>query len=163
MPVRPRVTLFQIAATSLLVVAGFLTPAPTQAASFSDQVIALTNAQRRSIMGDACPELVPNRALSRAASQHAADMARRNYFGHTSPGGTTYLHRILWTGYRPHRAAENIAAGQPSPEDVVRVWMDSPGHRANMLDCGLREVGVGFASNARATFNQYWVQDFGVR
>jgi uncharacterized protein YkwD len=90
-------------------------------------------------------------------------MARRNFFCHTSPGGTTYLRRIRWAGYRPRRAAENLAAGQTSPEDVVRVWMESPGHRANMLDCGLLEVGVGFASNANATFNHYWVQDFGAR
>lgn len=163
MPVRPCVTLFQFAATVLIVVAGFLSPAPTSAASFSNQVIALTNAQRRSAMGQGCPDLVPNRALSRAATRHAADMARRNYFSHTSPAGSSFVRRIRIAGYRPRRAAENIAAGQPSPEDVVRVWMESPGHRANILDCELREVGVGFASNARAAYNQYWVQDFGTR
>ncbi len=163
MPVRPRVTLFQFAATCLLVVTGLISPAPTSAASFSAQVIALTNAERRNSMGEGCPDLVPNRALSNAASNHAADMARRNYFSHTSLSGRTYIRRIRNAGYRPQRVAENIAAGQQSPEDVVRTWMSSPGHRANILDCGLREVGVGFASDARATFNQYWVQDFGTR
>lgn len=163
MPVRPRVTLLHFAATCLFVVAGFLSPAPTSAASFSAQVIALTNVERRRIMGEGCPALVSNRALSRAATRHATDMARRNYFSHTSPGGTTFIRRIRWAGYRPRRVAENIAAGQPSPEDVVRVWMESPGHRANVLDCELHEIGVGFASNRRAQFNQYWVQDFGAR
>jgi uncharacterized protein YkwD len=163
MSLRPRVTLYKIAATGILAAAGLIAPAPSSATSFSAQVIALTNAQRHSIMGDGCPALVPNRALSRAASGHAADMARRNYFGHTSLNGATSLRRIRWAGYRPRRFAENIAAGQGTPEDVVRVWMDSPGHRANILDCSLREIGVGFASNPRARFNQYWVQDFGSR
>jgi uncharacterized protein YkwD len=126
-------------------------------------VIALTNEQRRNVIGDECPALVPNRALSRAAGWHAADMARRNYFSHTSPGGATYVRRMRWAGYQPRRAAENLAAGQTSPEDVVTSWMDSPAHRANILDCSLREIGVGFASNPQSTYGQYWVQNFGAR
>jgi uncharacterized protein YkwD len=62
-------------------------------------------------------------------------------------------------GYRFHRAAENIAAGQPSPAAVVAAWMGSSGHRANIVDCRLTELGVGVAVGG--SYRVYWTQDFG--
>ena len=163
MTVRPRSTLYQLAASCMLIAGSLLAPASTGASSLSEQVIALANAQRHAIMGDGCPDLVPNQVLEDAANRHAADMANRNYFAHTSLVGTTNTARMITAGYHPRLSGENLAAGQPSPEDVVRAWMESPLHRANILDCRFRDTGVGFASSPRATFGSYWVQEFGAR
>ncbi len=62
----------------------------------------------------------------------------------------------IWSG-----AAENIAAGQSTPEAVMKGWMNSAGHKANILNCGLTELGVGYAAGSGADYGQYWVQDFG--
>jgi uncharacterized protein YkwD len=163
MTVRPRCTLYHLAASCMLVAGSLLAPASTGASSLSEQVIALVNAQRHTIMGDGCPALAPNPVLEDAANRHAADMANRNYFAHNSLVGTTYTARMNQAGYNARLSAENLAAGQPSPEDVVRAWMESPLHRANILDCRFHETGVGYASSPRATFGSYWVQEFGAR
>ncbi len=163
MTVRPRCTWFHLAASCILVAGSLLAPRSTSALSLSDQVIALINAQRRAIMGNGCPDLVPNQALENAANRHAVDMAKRNYFAHTNLLGATYTARMNRAGYLARHSAENLAAGQPSPEDVVRAWMESPPHRSNILDCRFRETGVGFASSPQAAFGRYWVQEFGVR
>ena len=165
MSVRPRVTLSYLAAPCIIAALSLAPPAPLSASglSFSAAVVVLTNAERRSIMGAGCPDLLYNPALTEAAERHAADMARRNYFGHTSRTGASPWQRIRRAGYNSMRAAENIAAGQATPADVVQAWMESPGHRANILDCRLRDIGVGFARNERATYGNYWVQDLGTR
>ncbi len=89
-------------------------------------------------------------------------MAANNYFSHTGLDGTTFAARIKSTGYRYRRAAENIAAGHTTPDDVVAAWMSSPGHRANILDCRLRDIGVGLGNNPASVYGSYWVQDFGL-
>lgn len=160
---RPRDAIFRIA-TFCAISATSLSLAPqVTASSPGDAVIALTNSERRRIKGDACPDLVPNAALTAAAERHAADMARRNYFSHTSRSGASPWSRIRTAGYRGVRLAENIAAGQPGPAEVVQGWMASPSHRAIILDCRLREIGVGYANNPGSGFTTYWVQDLGAR
>jgi uncharacterized protein YkwD len=62
-------------------------------------------------------------------------------------------------GYTYRMAAENIAAGHRSPADVVKGWMNSPGHRANILNCGFTQIGVGYATGG--THGTYWTQNFG--
>lgn len=96
-----------------------------------------------------------NKRLSRAARRHAGDMARRNYFGHDSLGGGTFVDRIRRTGYLrgAHRwwVGENLAwgtHGQSAPRAVTQMWMDSPGHRANILSASFSEVGIGLAYGA---------------
>jgi uncharacterized protein YkwD len=112
----------------------------------------LTNRER----GKAgCRPLTVDRRLTAAAQGHSEDMAEQRFFSHTSPDGRGFADRIHATGY-PSPGAENIAYGQTSAREVVADWMGSPGHRRNILDCELTEIGVGFDRRG-----YYWTQDFG--
>ncbi|HJZ47073.1 MAG TPA: CAP domain-containing protein [Roseiflexaceae bacterium] len=142
--------------------------------SIEQRVIDLTNAQRRQ---HGCPiPLVHSPQLAAAASAHSQDMALGNLFSHSGSDGSTMVSRIVATGYNYAQLAENLAAGPASPEEVVAGWMTSPEHRANILNCELREIGVGYyeqpddQSNVRmdngqlgGPFRYYWTQDFGSR
>jgi uncharacterized protein YkwD len=125
-------------------------------AAYEASVLSLVN-QERAKAG--CPALTADSRLAKAAKGHSADMAARNYFDHTTPDGVTFATRISNAGYRWSAAAENIAAGQKDPAAVMTSWMNSAGHRANILNCGYRNLGVGLAYNAKKT--PYWTQDFG--
>lgn len=134
---------------------------PASAATLVDtvrQVLSLTNANRRS---HGCPIVTADTRLMNVAQQHSADMAAHNYFAHNSRNGTDPGARITASGYRWTRWAENIAAGQPTPAKVVAAWMASPGHRANLLNCQLRNIGIGYVSSPHSTYPTYWTQDFG--
>ncbi|HLM09498.1 MAG TPA: CAP domain-containing protein [Thermoleophilaceae bacterium] len=98
-----------------------------------------------------------DRRLSRAARRHATDMVGKGYFSHDSLDGSTFLERIRRTGYlddtRAWRAGENIAWGSGSrstPRAIARAWMDSPGHRANILSRSFRDIGIAVVSGAPA-------------
>ena len=91
-----------------------------------------------------------NRRLARAARTHALDMVRRDYFSHTAPGGTSFVDRILNQDYvdpgQGWTLGENLAWGSyqlATPRSIVRSWMNSPGHRANILNPRFREIGIG--------------------
>jgi uncharacterized protein YkwD len=141
-------------------------PKPTKTTSldgdtnFEDTVLTLVN-QERATAG--CAKLTKDSRLVKAARAHSADMAARNYFDHTTPEGVTFDKRITNAGYRFSRAAENIAAGQSSPASVMDAWMNSSGHRANILSPNVKELGVGKGYNAASTYKTYWVTDFGAR
>jgi uncharacterized protein YkwD len=101
--------------------------------------------------------LKPSTALDHAAQEHADDMSARGYFSHDTKGGPSWAVRIGRHYERAGRAiAENIAFGQRNAREVVRAWMNSPGHRRNILDADMTRMGVGFAKKGRR-----WVQDFG--
>jgi uncharacterized protein YkwD len=94
-----------------------------------------------------------NRRLSAASRAHSAAMARRHFFSHTSPNGASFVDRIRRTGYlrgaRSWSVGENIAYGSGSlstPRAIGRAWMNSPGHRANILSPSFRSVGIGIAA-----------------
>lgn len=160
MTARPRVHLFVLALTALML-ASFMFNTPRVAASADlNQVIVLTNQYRRAA---GCGDLTWNPALAAAAQRHADDMAANNFFGHTSSNGASFVTRIRQAGYRYRLAAENLAGGQGSAEEVVQAWMSSPGHRANILNCRLREIGIGFGYNSNSDYSTYWVQNFGTR
>jgi uncharacterized protein YkwD len=96
-----------------------------------------------------------NRRLSKAARGHAEDMARRKYFSHDTLGGGSFVDRIRHAGYLrgAHRWAvgENLAwatLGQSAPRGVTALWMNSPGHRANILNGSFREIGIGVVGRA---------------
>ena len=128
-------------------------PAPTAAAtSQADRVVELVNAERRKA---GCRPVTVDQRLVNAAQAHSTDMSTNGYFSHTSLDGRTFSDRIRAAGY-PSPGAENIARGYRSAEDVMRGWMDSRGHRANILNCELVAVGVGLD-----TRGWYWTQDFG--
>ncbi|AEH08137.1 SCP-like extracellular [Candidatus Protofrankia datiscae] len=120
------------------------------------EVIALTNAERARV---GCAALTTDRRLITAAQAHSADMSAHDYFSHDSLDGRTPFQRITKAGYEFSAAAENIAAGQRTPAEVVRGWMNSAGHRANILNCSLKQIGVGYATGGR--YGTYWTQDFG--
>ena len=86
-------------------------------------------------------------------------MADNNYFSHTSRNGRTPLDRIKASGFTPVSAwAENIAMGYPTPADVVTGWMNSAGHRANIMNCAYTHAGVGLARTSRNV--PYWTTNF---
>ena len=105
------------------------------------------------------PALKWNTNLAAAAQGHASDMATKNYFDHTSQDGRTFDQRITAAGYIWSSAAENIAAGQATPAEVMAGWLASTGHCKNIFSAALTELGVGYAEGG--TYGKYWVQDFG--
>lgn len=107
------------------------------------EVARLVN-EHRSRVG--CPALVWDGAAARAAQAHSDDMARRNFFSHTSPDGRTMVDRLRAQGATYRALAENIALGQPSAREVVRGWLSSAGHRGNIENCRLTRHGVGVAA-----------------
>jgi uncharacterized protein YkwD len=151
------------APTSTEAASGAPTTAPPQQPSggmsgdnMAAQVVELTNAERAKA---GCPPLVADARLTAAAQAHSADMAIADYFSHDSQGGVTPFQRITAAGYAFSVAAENIAAGQRTPQDVVAGWMNSAGHRANIQNCSLVNIGVGYATGGG--YGVYWTQDFG--
>ncbi len=96
--------------------------------------------------------------LSLAASEHACDMAERRFFSHEGSDGSRVDARVRKAGYAYRLVAENIAAGQPSPVEVVDGWMHSDGHRRNILRPSATEAGVGYAlADDASGFRHYWV------
>ncbi|WP_141390859.1 CAP domain-containing protein, partial [Cellulosimicrobium cellulans] len=125
-------------------------PGPGAISAEGAAVVERTNAERAAA---GCGPLVVDERLTAAAQLHSEDMLAQGYFDHTSLDGRSPWDRAKAQGYA-NPGAENIAKGQATAEDVVRAWMDSPGHRANILDCDLREIGVGHA-------DRVWTQLFG--
>ena len=111
---------------------------------FAHAVLCVQNRHRKAY---GLRRLRASRSLRRAAVNHARDMVRRGYFGHVSFGGGTVVDRVGRTGYsRRFTAGENIFYGlppRPSPAAVVAAWMDSPGHRHQILNPAWEEVGIG--------------------
>ncbi|WP_328613138.1 CAP domain-containing protein [Amycolatopsis sp. NBC_00355] len=127
-------------------------PAARVASSVAEQVLSLVNDER----GKAgCKPLAEESHLTKAAQDYSDDMSARNFFSHTNPEGVTFDQRIKTAGYSKP-GAENIAKGQTSAAQVMDSWMNSEGHRANILNCSLTKLGVGFTKAGN-----YWVQDFG--
>ena len=124
-------------------------------------MLSRVNAERRAA---GLAPLAGNALLDRSAQRHAEDMLRRSYFSHKALGGSTVLERVQATGYPARTVGENIAEGQFSVDQVMAGWMDSPGHRRNILDKNFRELGVGLARGASEPGQRHrilWVQNFG--
>lgn len=98
---------------------------------------------------------------ARAAQRHTDDMVRRRYFSHVSPGGSNIADRVNATGLRWRAVGENIAVGQRTPARVVRGWMRSSGHRANILSGSFTVLGVGAAQRGTKGYSgPTWTQVF---
>ncbi|MEU8106866.1 CAP domain-containing protein [Nonomuraea muscovyensis] len=124
-----------------------------------NEVVRLTNAERAK---GGCQPLKHDAQLRKAAFGHSSDMATQNYFSHTSKDGRTFMDRIRGAGFAGGSAfAENIAMGQQTPSAVVTAWMNSSGHKANIMNCKYTVIGVGAAKNAKGQI--YWTQNFAAR
>jgi uncharacterized YkwD family protein/spore coat assembly protein SafA len=123
--------------------------------SIENQVIQLTNQERAK---NGLKALTPDWELSRVARFKAMDMRDKNYFSHTSPTYGDPFTMIKNFGISYRAAAENIAAGQATPQEVVQAWMNSSGHRANILNAQYNYIGVGYAKGGSQRY--YWVQQF---
>jgi uncharacterized protein YkwD len=134
-------------------------PGPVTPALSAQQqrVVELVNAQRQS---RGLAALRVNAKLNQAAINHSGDMARNDFMSHSGSNGSTLGQRVTGAGYSWSFVAENVAAGYDTPEEVVAAWMDSSGHRANILSSSATEVGVGVATNANSTYGIYWTLDF---
>ena len=128
------------------------------------EVVELVNAERAHV---GCAPLQVSSQLTAAAQSHTEDMAFNDYFSHTSLDGRSPWDRIRAEGYDFWSAAENIAAGYSTPASVVAGWMGSDGHRANILNCNLKDIGVGYYYLDNDTgdliYHYYWTQDFGTK
>jgi uncharacterized protein YkwD len=131
-------------------------PAPAPAApadpGTEGQVLALVNAERAAV---GCGALAADSGLAAVARAHSADMRDRGYFDHVNPEGLSPFDRAQRAGISAR--AENIAYGQQDPAAVMDSWMNSAGHRANILNCGLTRLGVGVAEGAGGP---WWTQLF---
>ncbi|MEU3171998.1 CAP domain-containing protein [Streptomyces sp. NPDC007000] len=114
--------------------------------------MSLTNAERSEA---GCSPVTLDDRLNKAAQLHSEDMSANDYFSHTGQNGSSFVDRITAQGH-PSPGAENIARGQSSAASVMESWMNSEGHRANILNCSLKTMGVGVV-----TSDWTWTQVFG--
>ncbi|WP_051314712.1 CAP domain-containing protein [Alteribacter aurantiacus] len=119
---------------------------------FERQVIELTNAERQN---NGLSTLETNIDLCMVAREKSRDMNENNYFSHTSPTYGSPFDMMRDFGIEYNAAGENIAQGQPTPEQVVQQWMASPGHRENILSNNYNQIGVGYVSQGN-----HWTQMF---
>lgn len=148
-----------------------LTPKPDNIESAAAATLCLVN-DERARFGE--PALIEDARLSSAAAGHSRDMDALNYFEHVSPGGQTLLMRIQASGFIPngnvgYTLGENIAWGTlwlGTPNAIVKAWMASPGHRANIVNRSYRYTGIGIGSDLPRSMSSgqaggMYTQDFG--
>ena len=121
-------------------------------ASVEQEVVTLVNAERAK---EGLPALKEEWELSRVANYKSQDMHDKKYFDHTSPTYGTPFTMMKNFGITYKSAGENIAMGQRSAEEVVKAWMNSTGHRANILNKNYTHIGVGYVKDGN-----YWTQMF---
>ncbi len=127
----------------------------TGQSSMTSQVVSLVNKERAK---QGLAALRSDSKLAELAQQKAKDMAENQYFSHISPTYGSAFDMLKAAGYTYKSAGENIAMGQKSAAAVMDGWMNSSGHRANILNTGYEKVGVGYAVSREGT--PYWVQIF---
>ena len=146
---------------SLAFPVGLLRPLGPPAAALGpeDRVVELVNAERARF---GLAPLARQAQLSAAAGEYATAMASFDFFSHSGFDGSSVQARGEAHGYLAWTfLGENLAAGQESPERVVRAWMASPTHRANVLSTQACEVGVGRATARGGRYSIYWVMEIG--
>jgi uncharacterized YkwD family protein len=99
-----------------------------------------------------------NTKLAGMAEKKAEDLRDKNYFDHQSPTYGSPFDMMRQFGISYTSAGENIAKGQRTPDEVMNGWMNSPGHRANIMNTNYTEIGVGYVTDSNGT--GYWVQEF---
>ena len=124
----------------------------SELSEFEVQVVELTNAERAK---QGLAPLQIDNELSKVARDKSKDMATNGYFDHNSPVHGSPFDMVKSYGINYNAAGENIAKGQRSPEEVVNAWMNSPGHRANIMNGSFTHIGVGFVEQGN-----HWTQMF---
>lgn len=130
-------------------------PLFTAAKSVENQVLKLVNQERAK---NGLKPLTMNWQLSRVARHKSNDMRDKGYFSHTSPTYGSPFDMMKSFRITYSTAGENIAAGQTTPESVMTSWMNSPGHRQNILSPNYTEIGVGYSTGG--SYGYYWTQMF---
>lgn len=130
---------------------------------FDLEVLRLVNLERAKFNLN---PLTLNEKLDIAADSHSARMASADFFSHVDPlTGSTMADRVNQTGYRWTNLGENIAAGQSTAREVVQGWMNSPGHRRNILNPNFTHMGLGYSylnpDGGNVRYQHYWTQVFG--
>ena len=139
----------------LVMVAAPANAAVVSTTKLQGDIAYLTNKQR---LLNGCGSVHVDARLTAAARVQSTYMARTGAFSHTGAGGSTFVTRVKAARY-PQPAGENIAYGFRTGVDVVKAWMASPGHRANILNCKAKTLGVGAVYSASG--NLYYTQEFG--
>ncbi|WP_018665177.1 CAP domain-containing protein [Heyndrickxia acidiproducens] len=120
--------------------------------AYEKEVVNLVNQERAK---NGLSALQADTALSKMARVKSNDMLAKKYFDHTSPTYGTPFDMMKKFGITYHYAGENIAMGQQTPQAVMKAWMNSEGHRANILNKNFTHIGVGYVENGH-----YWTQEF---
>jgi uncharacterized protein YkwD len=128
-----------------------------QAGYFVQESITLVNNARTKV---GLSRLTENTILGRVAMAYSQRMANESFYGHVDPQGRDVGDRIAAAGYLAQMSAENIARGQADPVTVVEGWLNSPGHRANIMNPALREIGAGFAIAPTSSYLHFWTHVF---
>jgi uncharacterized YkwD family protein len=129
------------------------TSAAPSVSNYERQVVELVNIERQK---NGLAPLALDSSISNVARIKSKDMSDNNYFAHQSPTYGSAGDMLTQHGIRYSAWGENIAAGQRTPEEVVSAWMNSPGHRANILASHFTKIGVGYVNNGRP----HWTQMF---
>jgi len=124
---------------------------------FEREVFLLVNEERKKA---GLPGLVFDEELSVVAEEKSRDMAENDYFDHQSPTYGSPFEMMEFFGIKYRTAGENIAAGYQTPENVVKAWMNSPGHRANILNKNFKQIGIGYVKVPGSEYVTYWTQMF---
>ncbi len=130
-------------------------PASANIGAYEQQVVDLVNKERAAAGLSA---LKVNTKLAGMAEKKAEDLRDNNYFDHQSPTYGSPFDMMRQFGISYTSAGENIAKGQRTPDEVMNGWMNSPGHRANIMNADYTEIGVGYVTDGSGT--GYWVQEF---
>ncbi|WP_420492015.1 CAP domain-containing protein [Neobacillus drentensis] len=128
------------------------TPTTSSLSAYEQKVVDLTNQERAK---NGLPALKVDVTLSKMAHEKSRDMSANGYFSHTSPTYSSPFDMMKKYGITYRYAGENIAMGQRTPEEVVKAWMNSEGHRKNILSPNYNYIGVGYVSQGN-----YWTQEF---
>lgn len=126
--------------------------------SYLTELLELTNAERQRI---GLAPLVLSTTLNSAAQRHAEDLVRNGIFSHTGSDGSQPSDRALDAGYPFRYVGENIAAGGSTASMTMQQWMNSAGHRDNILKPEYTEVGFGYVADENTPYRYYWVQVLG--
>lgn len=126
---------------------------PCQTGNYPSEIIEICQLTNKERAAQGLVALTLDAKIVAVSQAYALDMYSRGYFSHTSPSGSTMTSRLKAGGVNYGYAGENIAKGQKTPADAMTSWMNSSGHRANILKSQYRKLGVGYQGNV-------WVQDF---